>query len=324
MNLNVNYMGLQLRNPIVIASSPFTASLEPVKKAESAGAGAVVLKSVFEEQIKGEAAFLDVFNDYPEAADYLNNYIGQDYLDKHLKFISQLKNEVGIPVIASINCSSDGTWADYARSMEAAGADALELNIYLMPTGADITSQQVEEGYLSVLRSVVERVSIPVSVKLNMRFTNILNICSRIYNRGGRAVVMFNRMFEPDFDIDEIKLTHPSGALSSPSELRNSLRTVGLCAPQITELDISVSTGVYTGEDVVKCILAGAKSVQLCSAISKSGFGIIGRMTDYLSCWMDRHTFSQVEDFRGLLSRNRSSDEDLYQRVQYMRFFPSK
>lgn len=243
INLKTTYLGLELNNPLIAASSPYTATVDNIKKLEDAGIGAVVLKSIFEEQIRGEATMLDTFSDYPEAADYLNAYVHQEYMASHLDIISRLKKETSLPVIASINCSSEGSWTDYANSVEAAGADALELNIYVMPTSADQSSEVIEERYLTVLKSVVDKVSIPVSVKLNMRFTNVLNICNRIYFRGGRGVVMFNRTFEPDFDIDTLTLSRSTDALSAPSELRNSLRTVGLCAPQVQMLDIAISTG---------------------------------------------------------------------------------
>ncbi|MCD7969170.1 MAG: dihydroorotate dehydrogenase-like protein [Alistipes sp.] len=324
MNLQVSYMGLKLANPVIVASSPFTSTAATVKKCAEAGAGAVVLKSVFEEQIRGEAGFLEVFNDYPEAADYLNNYLGRERLDEQLCMIREVKQSVDIPVIASINCQSQGSWVDYARSMEAAGADALELNIYVMPTDAGVPSHEIEEHYLMVLREVAQQVSIPVSVKLNNRFTNVLNICREIYYRGGRGVVMFNRMFEPDFDIENIALARPADTLSSPGELRNSLRTVSLCSPEVPLLDISVSTGVYSGADAVKCLLAGAKAVQVCSAITRDGFEAIQGIKDFMACWMERHNFNNIEDFRGLLSRKDNGNNELYQRVQYMRFFPSK
>ncbi|MCC8019999.1 MAG: dihydroorotate dehydrogenase-like protein [Rikenellaceae bacterium] len=323
MDLTTNYLGIALDNPLIAASSHLTTTADRIKKLEEAGIGAVVLKSVFEEQIRGEAGFLETFNTYPEAADYLNAYVEQEYMKGHLDLISQLKRETGLPVIASINCVSGGGWTAYAAQVEAAGADALELNIYIMPAGVDATAEEVERQYLAIVAEVAGKVSMPVSVKLNMRFTNVLNLCKQIYYHGGKGVVMFNRPFEPDFDIDTISLAHSTDALSSRSELRNSLRTVGMCTPQLPDLDVAVSTGVHTGGDAVKSILAGAKAVQLCSALGK-GFGVICEMKEFMAGWMERHGFSSVEDFRGLLSHNTDSDEELYQRVQYMRFFPNK
>lgn len=323
MNLKVKYLGLELENPIIVASSPFTSSVDRIIQMERAGAGAVVLKSVFEEQIMGEAAFLERYNDYPEAADYLHGYIGNEYINGHLKMIAEAKRKVRIPIIGSINCQSEGRWLDYAKSMEEAGVDALELNIFFLPTDAATPAAEIEERYLHIVQSVASTLTIPVSVKLGMRFTNVLAVCRDIYYRGGRGVVMFNRFFEPDIDVDTMTIT-AADSLSERSELRNSLRWVSMASAEVSPLDIAVTSGVHTGEDVVKCLLAGAKAVEICTALYQKGEEVIEDMKQYLANWMYTHSFENVSDFCGRLNSKEIADKEAFQRVQYMKFFPKE
>lgn len=321
MNLKTKYLGLSLPNPIVIASSPFTASLKHILEMEKAGAGAVVLKSIFEEQILGETAFLERYHDYPEAADYLRGYLGSEYVRNYIALISQAKAQVAIPVIASINCMDEHGWVDYACQVEDAGADAIELNIFLLPTSPNQTGNEIEKQYLDTISAVTKAVGIPVSVKLPRGFTNVLNIMNEAYNRNARGVVMFNRFTEPDIDIDKMKVV-TQDKLSSNVELRSTIRTVAMCSPQTNNLDIAVSTGVHTGKDVVKVLLAGAKAAQICTAIYKGGSGVIEEMKSSLCEWMHIHSFESVEQFTGLLA-NRTSENynQQYMRAQYMKIY---
>ena len=322
MNLKSKYLGLDLENPVIIASSPFTASLDKIEDMERAGAGAIALKSVFEEQIEGESEYLARFQDYPEAADYIREYVGDNYIQGHLRLIEQAKKNIRIPVIASINCMSNGKWIEYAKKIEAAGADALELNIYLLPTHQNQKAEEIEKNYLEIISSVTQAVNIPVAVKLAPRFTNVLNIAQQIYNRRAKGIVMFNRFMEPDIDVDKIEVV-ASDRLSSRSELRPNLRFVAMCTPLVSDLDIAVSTGVHTGEDMVKAILAGAKAVEICTALYKSGENVINEMKTYLSNWMENHGFDSIEQCCGLLSNRKSEDyNELYMRAQYVRSFP--
>lgn len=323
MNLKVKYLGLELDNPIVVASSPFTMAVDRIERLQHAGAGAVVLKSVFEEQIMGEADYLARYNDHSIAADYLNNYLAQGYIDGHLKLISESKKKVDMPVIASINCRTSDKWIDYASSIEQAGADALELNIFLLPTSATDKAEDIEKHYLEIVEKVTEKINIPVSVKLGMRFTNVLDVCRELYYRNCKGVVMFNRFWEPDIDIEKMEMV-AADSLSEHSELRNSLRSIGLCHPQLKELDIAVSSGVHTGEDVIKSILVGAKVTQVCTALYLSGVEVIGEMKKEVSAWMERRGIASVDEFRGLMSHKDYKDAELYERVQYMKFMPKE
>lgn len=321
MNLKVSYLGLELDNPIILSSSPFTSSVERIVKAEQAGAGAVVLKSVFEEQILGEAVFLERYNDYPEAADYLHGYVSREYLKGHLDMIAETKRKVAIPVIASINCDSAGRWAEYAKSMESAGADALELNIFILPTNTHTSSREIEERYYEIVESVAGELKIPVTVKLGSRFTNLLAMCRGIYCRGAKGAVMFNRFFEPDIDIETMTAVS-SSPLSERSELRNNLRWVAMASAEVPTLDFAVTTGVHTGEDAVKAILAGAKTVNICTALFLSGLEVVGDMKTFISEWMVRHDFKTIPEFCGKLYYKGDGDKEVFQRMQYMKFFP--
>ena len=321
--LETTYLGLNLKSPVIAASSPFTSNTERIVQLEEAGAGAVVLKSVFEEQIAGEAASLEQYSDYPEAADYLSRYLGGDYIKGFTDMIKELKRRVRIPVIASINCVSDGSWIDYAKTLEEAGADALELNIFIQPRTQVLRADQIEEIYGSIVAEIAGKVRIPVSVKLANRFTNVLNVADELYNRGAKGFVLFNRMFEPDIDVDRMEVVG-AAPLSVNSELRNSLRSVAFASSVMPQADFAVSTGVHTGDDVLKCLLAGAKAVEICTALYNDGLQVIGKMNQRVEAWMEKRDYTTVDQFRGLMNARLAPNGDIYGRVQYMRFFPTE
>lgn len=321
MSLNVKYLGLDLSNPIIASSSPLTMSLKQIVQLEKAGIGAVVLKSIFEEQVSGEVSFLEGFSQYPEAADYLNHYVEDSYLDQHLKLIRDAKESVNIPIIASINCLSDTRWLSYAESIEEAGADALELNIFILPTDINKPSAAIEGEYIAVVKEITKALTIPVVVKISPKFTNALRVCKEIYYNGAKGVVMFNSLFEPDIDIDKMELVD-SHCLSCRCDLRKTLRNVALVSSQLPKLNIAVSTGVHTGEDVIKAILVGAQTAQLCTTLLNNGNRVIGEIKQFMQEWMDSKGFTSLSDFRGRLSFKEGENNEKYQRVQYMKFFP--
>lgn len=323
--MKATYLGLELASPVIVSSSPYTATLANIEKCAANGAGAVVLKSIFEEQILRHAASLEQISDSPygDAGDYLQRYLGEDYKAGFLQLIADARAAVRIPVIASINCVAAGDeWIEYAAAMADAGASAIELNIFIQPVDAARSSQELERFYVTIAQRVSAAVKIPVSVKLAMRFTNVVAMANALESVGVKGAVLFNRFFEPDVDVE--RMTYVDGSpYSEASELRNVLRTTAICAGALPRMDFSVSTGVHDGEAAVKALLCGAAAVQVCTAIHRDGFGAIARMNDWIDAWAARHGVTALDDFRGRLDF-RNCDSDLFQRVQYMKYFPGK
>ena len=313
-------LGLELSSPVIVSSSPYTSTVQHVEQCARQGAGAVVLKSIFEEQILREAASLERMQGYGDAGEYLERYLGDAYKNEFLQLV-QGAAATGVPVIASINCVGAGdAWVEYARSMQQAGAAALELNIFLLPTDRHASAQQLEQAYADIVRKVAAEVTIPVSVKLPMRLTNVLAVGDALLARGARGVVLFNRFFEPDIDIEKMSFV-AGDPFSQPSELRNVLRSTALCAHALPQLDVAVSTGVHDGEAAVKALLCGAAAVQVCTAIHLHGYEAIGTISRFVDEWAARHGFDTLDAFRGRMDYG-SAEGDVYQRVQYMKYFP--
>ena len=326
-NLETTYLGLKLKNPLVAASSGITNSAEKIKKLEQAGIGAVVLKSVFEEQINNEVTSMlmqDVHNaGYPEAEDYIRNYLRDNTITKHLKLIEETKKSVNIPVIASVNCVSASEWTTFAKDFQEAGADALELNIFYVPVDRHEKPGVVEQLYLDVLEKVKKEVSIPVSVKIGLYHSNIIGMVDKLKARGAKGVVMFNRFYEPDIDLDKLELTS-SEIFSSPVEIRHTLRWVGLVSSEVHDIDIAASTGIHDGKSVVKQILAGAKVAQLCSTLYVNGNDVIPAMITEIETFMKKWNFKRLENFRGRLSYKNIPDPMVYERSQFMKYFSAR
>jgi len=326
-NLETTYLGLRLKNPLVAASSGLTSSAERIRKLEEAGIGAVVLKSVFEEQINNEITSLLLYEShhsgYPEAEDYIRHYIRDNTVSKQIKLIETLKKEVDIPVIASVNCVSANEWTSFAKDFQEAGADALELNIFYVPVDRKEDPGIIDRLYAEVLQKVKEQVSIPVSVKIGLYHSNIIGMVDRLKANGARGVVMFNRFYEPDIDLDRLELTS-SEIFSSPVEIRHTLRWVGLVSSQVPEIDIAASTGIHSGEAVVKQVLAGARVAQLCSALYTQGDAAIPSMKAEIIEFMKKWNFNRLEEFRGRLSYQQIPDPMVYERSQFMKYFSNR
>src|SRR3972149_4163400 len=306
-NLETVYLGMELRNPVIISSSGLTNSVEKIKKLEKAGAGAVVLKSLFEEQINYETGRLMLDTDYPEASDYLSVYTRENSIEEYLKLISDAKREVSIPVIASINCISSDEWVDFARKIEEAGADALEINVYVLPTNKNAQTAEYENVYFDLAGKIRKAIDKPVAMKLGNHFTNILAIINRLNAAQINGVVLFNRFYEPDIDIEKMRIVS-SEVFSSPSDIRQSLRWIGIVYDKIPKIDLAASTGIHDGNGVIKQLLAGAKVTQICSTIYKNGVGQIGRILQDLNSWMDKHSYENIDEFRGKLSYKSLAD----------------
>ena len=324
-NLKTNYLGINLQNPVVISSSGLTNSVEKIKKLEDAGAGAVVLKSLFEEQISHEID-KEVRTghgfDYPEAIDYLREYTRENSVSSYLKLIRDAKAAVDIPVIASINCYSADEWVNFAQDIQDAGADAIELNVFRVNTDKTSEASEYENIYYKVAEMVANVVDIPVSMKLGPYFSNLVHVVDRLSISGASGVVLFNRFYEPDIDIHNLKIT-TAEVFSSPSDIRQSLRWVAITSSKVKKLDIAASTGVHDGSAVVKQLLAGANAVQVCSAVYKNGPEVITRMIKFLEEWMDEQKFDKVDDFRGRMGYRNIPDPVLYERAQFMKYFSS-
>lgn len=322
-NLETTYMGLKLKNPVIVSSSGLTNSVKKIKNLEDAGAGAVVLKSLFEEQISH-----DINNeihgghgfDYPEAIDYVSEYTRQNSVAEYLKLISDAKSEVDIPVIASINCYSSDEWVNFAQEIQNAGADAIELNVFRVNTDKNSESADYEKIYYDVAETVSDVVTIPVSMKLGPNFSNLLHVVDRLSVHGAKGVVLFNRYYEPDIDIHNLQITSAE-VFSTPSDIRQSLRWVAIASSKIKNIDIAASTGIHDGSAVIKQILAGARVAQVCSALYKNGPSVITRMLGFIEEWMKEQNFESLEDFRGKMGYKKIKNPILYERAQFMKYF---
>lgn len=322
-DLSISYLGLNLKTPLIVGSSGLTDSVEKVTKLAEYGAGAVVLKSLFEEQIKFEAGSMLEDGQYPEAEDYLMSYVRSNSVDTYLKLIEDSKSQADIPVIASVNCVSVGEWVSFAKLAEEAGADALELNVFILPLDDSETSESYEKPYFDMLTAVKKETNIPIAVKIGQNFTNIPGFISNLYNYGAQSVVLFNRFYAPDININKISLT-PADVLSAPEEIRNSLRWVGIVSSLVKQIEVCASTGVHDSAAVIKQLLAGAKAVQVCTALYKNGPDYLKNMTNELSDWMEKNTFDKVKDFRGRLNYKQIKDPSIFERSQFMKYYSDK
>ncbi len=321
-NLETVYLTLQLKNPVIISSSGLTNSVEKIKKLEENGAGAVVLKSLFEEQINYEAGKLMLSSDYPEAADYITMYSKENAINDYLQLISDAKKTISIPVIASINCISSDEWVNFAKKIEEAGADAIELNVFILPTNKNGLAGEYENVYFDLAGRIKRLVDIPVAMKLGNNFTNLPALINRLQATSINGVVLFNRFYEPDIDIDNMKIVS-SEVFSSPADIRKSLRWIGIIYDKVPKIDLAASTGIHDGKAVIKQLLAGAKATQICSTIYKNGPVQIKNILDELKSWMDDKGFEDIDQFRGKLSYKSINDPVLYERSQFMKYFSS-
>ena len=324
-NLETKYAGLTLRNPLIVGSSGLTNKAEQNGRWEEAGAGAVVLKSLFEEQIEaqGDALMMNA-GDYPEAEDYVRNYVRANGREKYLQLIRDSKAACRvIPVIASVNCYRADTWADFAAEIERAGADALELNVFYLDTNIHSDSREVINLYSSILKDVRRRISIPIIMKIGKGFSTIPALVNRLQGFGANAVVLFNRYYRPDIDIDRCRIV-AAAPFSEPSDLSDTLRWTAIVSGALPEMPIAASTGVHSWQDAVKCILAGASAVQLCSTLYKNGAKVLPEMIAQMGEWMERTKYESISEFRGRLSFSNAEDASMYERTQFMKYISSR
>jgi dihydroorotate dehydrogenase (fumarate) len=327
IDLSTFYLGHKLSSPLVASASPLCKDLTNLRKMEEAGAGAVVLHSLFEEQILFESQSLDRFlnagsESYAECTSYFPNLGTYDIGPRaYLEHIRAAKKALKIPVIASLNGASLGGWVRYAREMEDAGADAIELNIYFLPTSFEISGAQIEDDYCELVAAVKAHVRIPIAVKLGPFFTSIPHVAWRLGKAGAGALVLFNRFYQPDFDLETLEAT-PNLKLSTPDELRLRLHAVALISARL-DLDLAITGGVHTAEDAIKGVLAGAEVVMLTSALLKHGIDHLREVTSGITRWMVEHDYESIHQMRGAMNAASVAEPEVFQRANYLKVLGS-
>lgn len=323
MDLKTKYLGMTLRSPIVVSASPLTEYIQNIKMMEDAGAGAVVLHSLFEEQIRleqqelhyhtthGTESFAESLSYFPEPEDYK---LGPE---EYLEQIRKAKEAVNIPIIASLNGSTIGGWTEYAKEMEQAGADAIELNVYYIPTDMTLSGANVEQTYIDILRSVKSAIDVPVAIKLSPFFSNMANMARRLDDAGANALVLFNRFYQPDIDLEEFEVK-PNVILSTSHAMRLPMRWIAILKDKIAA-DLAATSGIHTGIDIVKMLLVGSNVTMVCSALLKHGIFHIRNMENHLVEWMEQNEYESVEEMIGAMSQQKTMDPSAFERAQYMK-----
>jgi dihydroorotate dehydrogenase (fumarate) len=326
VDLSTEYLGMKLKNPVIASSSGLTNSVKSIKELAENGAGAVVLKSIFEEEIAFE--YEDILKEAESKGynldqfDYYDYKIKEDNLDKYTTLINESKKNVSIPVIASVSCVYSHEWLAFASQLEKAGADALELNMFFLPSDFERTSEEKEKAYFQIIEQVQKVVSLPIALKISYYFSNLGPMIQKLSNTGIAGLVLFNRFFSPDFDIDKFEVKS-SNVFSAPSDLSISLRWIAIMAERVN-CDLAASTGVHDGVALIKQLLAGADAVQVASTLYENGKGRIGEMLKTLEDWMEGKGYGSLSDFRGKMSQAKSSNPAAYERVQFMKYFGGK
>ena len=323
-DISTKYLGLNLKNPIIVGSSGLTGAVKSIKQLEENGAAAVVLKSIFEEEIIFE--FEDVLKKIDskgyhnlEDFDYYDFELKAKKINKYINLIEECKQTVSIPVIASINCLYSHEWSFFSKQLENAGADALELNMFFLPSDLKLTAEEIEEKYYKIIEKVKSNISIPLTLKISYYFSNLGQMIQKLSNTGIAGLVLFNRFFSPDFDINTFKIL-PTHVLSTPSDLANSLRWIAIMSERVN-CDLAASTGIHDGEGVIKQLLAGANAVQVVSTLYKNGKSHLQVMIKTLQDWMHGKGYTSIDQFRGKMSQAKSSNPAVYERAQFMKYF---
>jgi dihydroorotate dehydrogenase (fumarate) len=323
VDLTTTYLGLPLKNPVVASASPISKKLDGIRRLEDAGVGAVVMYSLFEEQIVQESLALDHYlnrgtESFAESLTYfpdLQHYnVGPE---EYLNLIRKAKQSVNVPIIGSLNGISTGGWIDYASKIEQAGADALELNVYYIPTDFDLTSQEMEQTYVDLVKDVRAKVSIPLAVKLSPYFTTLPNLASRLVGAGANGLVLFNRFLQPDLDIETLEVT-PNLVLSNSSELRLPLRWTAILYGRV-QADLAITSGVHTAQDVLKAMMAGASVTMLASELLQNGIKRVGEIVTDMQAWMETFEYQSVQQMKGSMSQRAVAEPAAFERANYMK-----
>jgi dihydroorotate dehydrogenase (fumarate) len=327
MELATKYLGLKLRTPLVVGASPMSEDIDNIKRMEDAGAAAVVLYSLFEEQLRQDRldlnqSLLNGADSHPEAASYFPE--PDDFRlgpDEYLQHIAAAKKATRIPIIASLNGSTEGGWTDYAKKIQQAGADALELNIYYIPTDLNLTGTEVEMNYLDILKAVKASVTIPVAVKLGPYFSNFANMARRLDQAGANGLVLFNRFYQPDIELESLEVK-PNILLSTPMAMRLPLRWIALLYNRV-RASLAATSGIHRASDVLKMLMAGADVTMLCSTIIRHGIPQIAIIERDLAGWMAEHDYESVAQLKGSLSQAKCPEPAAFERAQYMKALTS-
>jgi dihydroorotate dehydrogenase (fumarate) len=323
MDLTTRYLGLKLRSPLVVSASPLSEDLDNIKRMEDAGAAAVVLYSLFEEQLRedrlelsshlhrGTESYAEALTYFPEPDEFR---LGPE---EYLKHIAAAKKATGIPIIASLNGSSEGGWTEYAHKIQQAGADAIELNIYYIPTDMNLTGTEVEMNYIDILKAVKEDVTIPVALKLSPFFSSFANMARRLDQAGADGLVLFNRFYQPDIELETLEVK-PNILLSTPMAMRLPLRWIALLYNRV-RASLAATSGIHRASDVLKMLLAGADVTMLCSTIIRHGIPQIAIIERDLVSWLEEHEYESVSQLRGSLSQEKCPEPAAFERAQYMK-----
>jgi dihydroorotate dehydrogenase (fumarate) len=327
VDLTTNYLGLKLKNPLVASPSPLSEKVNNVKQMEEAGVSAVVMYSLFEEQIIHESLELDYFlnrgtESFAEALTYFPD-VGKYSLapDKYIETLEKTKRSVNIPVLGSLNGVSTGGWIEYARKIQDAGADGLELNLYYLPADINLTCSQLEDNYIKLVSNIRASIKIPLAIKLAPFFTALPNFATRLVAAGADGLVLFNRFYQPDLDLENLEVV-PNLVLSNSDELRLPLRWIAILYGKV-KVDLALTTGVHTPEDVIKAIMAGANVAMTTSAILKRGTQAIVQILDGMEAWMTEHEYVSVQQMRGSMSQGSVADPESFERANYMKVLNS-
>nr|WP_319399854.1 dihydroorotate dehydrogenase-like protein [uncultured Carboxylicivirga sp.] len=326
-DISTSYMGLRLKSPIIAASSGLTNSLEDILKLEQAGAGAIVLKSLFEEEIITEMdkQLTKMHSEnylYPETMDFYEDYDVDDTLTGYLKLINDAKRETSLPIIASINCITAHNWPYFAKSLEDAGADALELNISVSPDDMEQSPQHFENTYFDIVKTVLNEVKMPVSIKISHYFTNLGGMIKKLSETGIAGLVLFNRFYSPDIDADSLEVI-PTHIFSEEKEYVMPLRWIAITSDKV-KCDLAATTGIHNSNTIIKMLLAGATTVQIASTLYKNGIETIERLNREIENWMTKKEFETIDQFRGILSQGKVKNPAGYFRLQFMKHFSNK
>lgn len=327
MDLSTTYMGLKLKNPLVAAASPLSYELSCIKRLEDSGAAAVVLYSLFEEQIcneewehdhhttQGSESFAEALTYFPRSGFFHTEP------DKYLELIRRAKKSVDVPIIASLNGASHGGWVEYARRMEQAGADGLELNIYLIPTDPEVNGSELEREYMRILAATKSCVTIPVAVKLSPYFSSLPNFARKLDRVGADALVLFNRFYQPDFDLEQLEVV-PKVFPSRPGSMLLSLRWIAILRGQI-KASLAANGGIHSAEDIIKVVMAGADAAQLCAVLLQNGIEYLEHLIHDVTEWMELHEYRSIEQLKGSMSQQSVADPAAFERANYMKVLNS-